>query len=132
MSARDPIFSACEKWRDLTTTEGRAIEASDWVVVAECQREKKHLQSVLTGLSGPPKPGWATGAPRFAEMLDAVRVLAAELIAMETRNANLLARKREAALTARGELERSGMNLRRIRGSYGGLEPGRRRFEHTV
>jgi hypothetical protein len=132
MIPRDPFVSAFEEWRGLTEVEGGAIERSDWPCVASCQARKKSLQAILTNLSRPLRATAGSANPIPADLPAEVRALVAELVALETRNASLLAAKRQAALVERVELDRAGINLRRVRGSYGGPSPARRRFDWSV
>jgi hypothetical protein len=114
MTPHQDLLTACEEWRALSESEGAALRAADWPRVAECQTAKRALQPRINSLAdriqaGPDRPI----EPRLRRLVD-------ELIALETRNHEILASQRVAAEREQGALDRARRNLQRVHGSYAG------------
>ncbi len=99
------------EWRDLTGAESVAIRSERWDVVTDLQRRKADLQERVEAVSGRHLPGSAA--------LEELAPLIHELINLEADNARLMDGKLEVGRQQRADLDRSGNNLRRLRGSYG-------------
>lgn len=99
------------EWRDLTGAESVAIRSERWDVVTELQRRKADLQGRVEAVSGRHLPGSAA----LAELAPLIH----ELMTLEADNARLMDGKLEVGRQQRADLDRSGSNLRRLRGSYG-------------
>lgn len=96
------------EWRELTGAESVAIRSERWAVVTELQRRKTDLQDRLSRR----QPADPPAGPELAPLIR-------ELMVLEAENARLMDAKLEAGRQQRDELDRSGSNLRRLRGSYG-------------
>lgn len=99
------------EWRDLTGAESVAIRSERWDVVTDLQRRKADLQGRVEAVSGRHLPGSAA----LADLAPLIH----ELIKLEADNARLMDGKLEVGRQQRADLDRSGNNLRRLRGSYG-------------
>lgn len=99
------------EWRKLTGAESVAIRSERWSAVTELQRQKADLQDQVERLS-PRRPADPASGPELAPLIR-------ELMLLEAENARLMDAKLEAGRQQRAELDRSGSNLRRLRGSYG-------------
>lgn len=99
------------EWRDLTGAESVAIRSERWDVVTELQRRKADLQGRVEAVSGRHLPGSAA----LADLAPLIH----ELMTLEADNARLMDGKLEVGRQQRADLDRSGNNLRRLRGSYG-------------
>jgi hypothetical protein len=132
MSARNQLFDAYAEWRAFTITEGEAMRDSDWPRVEQCQEAKKQLQPAVTRLTGAVQYEWAAAGRDPAELQKDMRAVIGELIVMETQNGAIMAEKRQEAEAKRIEFRSARLNLQRIRGSYGGIAPARRRLEQAV
>lgn len=99
------------RWRELTADEGAAIASERWSRVTELQAQKSELQLAVEQASAR-VPAEVRLPAEFAAILR-------ELVAMESENSRLLDQKLETARSEQASLDRSGHNLRRLRGSYG-------------
>lgn len=99
------------EWRDLTGAESVAIRSERWDVVTDLQRRKADLQGRVEAVSGRHLPGSAA----LADLAPLIH----ELMTLEADNARLMDGKLEVGRQQRADLDRSGNNLRRLRGSYG-------------
>ena len=120
MNSQETVNALYEDWRILSETEGSAITAADWDRVNECQDEKQRLQNrIIQATEALQKEAVAQGLnPKRTER--GLRPIVERLIALELRNQELLASKRQAAEMEKAELERSGRNLRQVHQAYGG------------
>lgn len=100
-----------DRWHELTREETVAIRAERWSGVAELQHQKAELQAQVERLSSLP----AVDPWPVAGLAPLIR----ELLALETENARLMEGKLAVRRQQQAELDRSGNNLRRLRGSYG-------------
>lgn len=97
------------EWRSLTEREGEAILKEDWKSVSEQQQRKEQLQEIIERAA---KANGASGNAR-------VNALVAEVMALETRNRDVLATKQQ---NRRDEIQRvteTTRNLRSVRRTYG-------------
>ncbi len=99
------------EWRELTGAEAVAIRSERWDVASELQRLKADLQGRVEAVSSRHLPGSAA----LAELAPLIH----ELMTLEADNARLMDGKLEVGRQQRADLDRSGNNLRRLRGSYG-------------
>ncbi len=100
----DELHRLYLEWRELTGAESAAIRSERWSVVTELQQRKTDLQDRLSRRQ-----------PAGPELAGLIR----ELLVAEAENARLMEVKLETGRQQRDELDRSGSNLRRLRGSYG-------------
>ncbi len=99
------------RWRELTTDEGAAIASERWSRVSELQAQKAKLQVAVEH---------ATSVfPSDLRLPSELATILRDLVDMESENSRLLDQKLEAARSEQASLDRSGHNLRRLRGSYG-------------
>lgn len=106
------LLGLYHRWQELTAAEGAAIQAEEWAAVTARQREKAALQRMV-GLASTRLPGNHARSPELAAAIQA-------LIRQEEENARQLAEKLAASQGQRQDLDRSGQNLRRLRGAYAG------------
>ena len=99
------------RWRELTADEGAAIASERWSRVTELQAQKSELQLAVEQASAL--------IPAEARLPAELAAILCELVAMESENSRLLDQKLETARSEQASLDRSGHNLRRLRGSYG-------------
>lgn len=99
------------RWRELTADEGAAIASERWSRVTELQAQKSELQLAVEQASA--------RVPAEVRLPAELAAILRELVAMESENSRLLDQKLETARSEQASLDRSGHNLRRLRGSYG-------------
>jgi Tfp pilus assembly protein PilE len=118
MSAKNNLVAAYGSWEKLTQTEGAAIEREDWPKVSECQQSKQGLQKQIIHLTEAAQAECIEiGQDPKAFERDMRRIINT-LISLESRNAELLAGRKQAAEARKLELEQSAHNLRRVQKSY--------------
>lgn len=105
------IVELYRRWRELTADEGVAIASERWSRVNELQAQKSELQSAVDRLS--------VLVPADLRLPSELATILRELVAMESENSRVLDLKLESARSEQASLDRSGHNLRRLRGSYG-------------
>jgi hypothetical protein len=106
MSAGDQ-FRLYSEWRRLTEAEALAIERAEWPTLAALHSAKQRLQTAILQAESP--GGVEAPGDRAAR-----RQLLGELIRLETRNRELLGRRRNSAEREQMQLEQSRSNLRRL------------------
>ncbi len=99
------------RWRELTADEGAAIASERWSRVTELQAQKSELQLALEQASAL--------IPTEVRLPAELAIILRELVGMESENSRILDQKLETARSEQASLDRSGHNLRRLRGSYG-------------
>lgn len=108
------LFACCRRWQELTDAEGQAIEAEDWPAVTAHQHEKTRLQEQVEEST--------TRIPETERRRNSMlTTIFGNLVQQEERNAERLRRKLACCRSQREETERSGHNLRRLRGAYGSV-----------
>jgi len=117
MTPQEHTASLLQQWLQMTRAESQAIQAGAWTKLHEIQSHKAALRQPLNEArrqwkSCGPAPSAAPGdaLPFRAEV--------ARLIALESRNARLLAVRREKARGQQRHLERAAQNLRNLRRTY--------------
>jgi hypothetical protein len=118
MSAKKNLVEAYSSWEQLTHTEGAAIEQDDWSRVSECQQTKQGLQRKIIHLTEAAQAECIECGQDQQILEREVRRIINTLIALESRNAELLAGRQQAAEAQRLELDRAAQNLRRVQKSY--------------
>lgn len=111
MNASGELRGLYERWRTLTGSEAAAIRSGRWDAVAEIQSQKFELQAEIEAASAR-SPSAHAQDPSLGRMIR-------ELMERESDNARELDLRLEAVREERADLDRSGHNLRRLRGSYG-------------
>ena len=113
MAATPDLARALAEWRQLTHLEGEAILSDNWRGLAEHQARKaqleKEIQHALALVRATPAPLTHPSMP----MEPGVDATISELIALEERNADLLAVKRHRR---QAESERLALTLRDLHG----------------
>jgi hypothetical protein len=116
MSAQRDLPALYAEWRRLTEQEADAIRSAQWDRLDSIQNAKRELQPLIVAASERAQ----SAAPALGEA-QATSATILELIALEKRNAALLAAQSEAAREVRAHWDRSSRNLRQIQQSYSGL-----------
>lgn len=118
MSAKKNLVQAYNSWEQITHTEGAAIEREDWPKVSECQQSKQGLQKQIIHLTEAAQTECIEGGHDTKLFERDMRRIINTLISLESRNAELLAGRKQAADARKLELEQSSQNLRRVQKSY--------------
>ena len=113
MDATADLARALAEWRRLTHLEGEAIRSDNWPGLTEHQARKAQLEKEIQHALALARE--APGAPTHTsrEMEPGVDATVSELIALEERNAELLAVKRHRR---QAESERLALTLRDLHG----------------
>jgi hypothetical protein len=117
MSPREHAARLLQQWRQMTRAESEAIQAAAWSRLLDIQSRKAALRQPLDEAYRQ----WQSGGPAVpatAAAENPFRAQVARLIALEARNAQLLADRREKARQQQLHLERAAQNLRNVRRSY--------------
>jgi hypothetical protein len=118
MSADQKLQSTCKEWRRLAETEGEAIRAGDWQLVADCQQALQRLQSQIPACLQGAQEEWARLGTERTGREHSFRGMVAELIEIERRNSAALSAVQQAARTQFSRLEQTGRTLRQLQRSY--------------
>ena len=112
MSITAELMSVLAEWRRLTEREAQAILNNDWKNVAEQQHRKFHLREAISRARELAGAAQTTNdmVERGAE--DKLNAVVAELVALETRNRDVLAAKRQSR---QSECERVSETVRDLR-----------------
>jgi hypothetical protein len=117
MNARDVIAQFLDQWLQLTQRESQAIQQADWAELTKLQAAKAALQPPLRAtLADWNNANRIEGRPDESEMF--FRAAVDNLLALETRNIELLTARRQNALERKCLIEQAGRNLRLVRQSY--------------
>lgn len=108
------------EWRQLTEAEGRAIAGDDWTEVQRQQKRKEGLQAQLVCA----REAWPRSGLNQADFEQRFRPLVAQLIALETANAQRVVTRRENAKREFAECDRTVENLRGLNRAYGTSDGG--------
>lgn len=119
MTAHEQLTRLYEEWRCLSEGEAESIRAEAWPRLAGIQDHKADLQRQIIAASEPFETELARAQTAGRAVENPFRLVVQELILLETRNAEILADKRQAAERERAELDRSSQNLRLVQRSYG-------------
>lgn len=107
------------EWRLLTEAEGRAIAGDDWTEVQRQQQRKEDLKVRLSQVAEAWRNFWPNTGGTHAGYEREFRPIIAELVALETANARLVAARRESAQREFTEWDRATENLRGLNRAYG-------------
>lgn len=116
MNRSTPLLDLYGEWRRLSQEESQAIADGQWHALEKFQAAKKALQGAIIQAQA----AWEHAAIPVGPSPGELRSLIGELIAMEHRNEETLARKLSAATAEQEKLDRSRRRLRRIQQSYSG------------
>jgi hypothetical protein len=120
MNADQQLFQFYERWRELTTSEGQAIAATDWARLEQCQAEKRLLQDQIKAAADQRQRELRISGANAVVVLGRFRGVVDELIALEERNARALANQRAALGEQQRELHQAGRTLRQLHAAYAG------------
>lgn len=118
MTAKKNLVAAYHSWEQLTQTEGTAIQGDNWSSVQECQQTKKDLQREIIHLTEAAQAECIEAGHDTKVFERDMRRIINNLISLESRNAELLARRRAEADVAKADLDQAAHNLRRVQKSY--------------
>ena len=118
MIAKKSLFDAYDSWEQLTRAEGAAIQSGDWARVAECQQAKQTLQKQIIHLTESAQAECIETGLDSKNFERDLRPIINNLIAMENRNSELIAIRRQAADVEKLDLDQASQNLRRVQKSY--------------
>jgi len=118
MKAKKHLVAAYTTWEELTRAEGLAIANAEWARVSECQHSKQGLQKDIIHLTEAAQAECIAAGQDTNVFERDLRGIINTLIALESRNSELLAQRRSAAEVARTELDQVAHNLRRVQKSY--------------
>jgi flagellar biosynthesis/type III secretory pathway chaperone len=113
MNFRQQIASLLKQWLEMTEAEGEAIRSGDISTLRDMQRSKAGLREPLAEVV----TRWRAEAPEEANA-HPFRAEVTQLLALETRHAQLLASRKRNAQEKKALLEQALFNLRRVRSSY--------------
>lgn len=119
MIAKENLVAAYDAWERWTESEGQAIQAGNWQRVSECQTTKRELQGRIVHLTEAANAESAQAGLDPKDFEPHLRRIVNGLIALETRNAELLAARRQTAAVQMADLDHAGRNLRQVQKSYG-------------
>jgi Tfp pilus assembly protein PilV len=125
MDAAADLMSVLAEWRKLTERETQAILNDDWENVAEQQQRKAQLREAINRAREWAGAARATGERSGSGWEDKLKAVVTELVALETRNRDVLSAKRQGW---QAELERVNVTVRNLRGvrrTYGGVHSHR-------
>ncbi|MFO1511605.1 MAG: hypothetical protein U1F83_01615 [Verrucomicrobiota bacterium] len=118
MNAKTILVAAYSSWEELTQAEGLAIQKEDWARVTECQQFKQGLQKQIIHLTEAAQAECFNCGQDLQHFQSDVRGIINTLIALESRNAEWLTGRRQAAELRKLDLEQVTQNLRRVHKSY--------------
>lgn len=112
-------MEAYESWEQWTQREGAAIQEGNWLQVSECQQTKLNLQSRIIRLTDALNTECAEAGLDPKELEPDLRRTINDLIALETRNTELLSERRRIVEAQDVELNGTRRQLRQVQQSYG-------------
>lgn len=118
MIAKQNLFDAYNSWEELTQAESAAIQSGDWPRVTECQQTKLVLQKRIINLTESAQAECIESGKDGKSFDRDLRPIINNLIAMETRNSELIAVRRQMADVEKLNLDQTSQNLRRLQKSY--------------
>jgi hypothetical protein len=122
MSAQEEMTRLLQQWLQMTRAESEAIQAAAWPRLQAIQSDKARLRQPLGEAmkqwkAREPSPsGGPPSDPSF-------RAAIGRLIALEERNARLVAARQEQTRAQRLHLERAARNLLRVKQCYAPAAP---------
>jgi len=125
MDTAADLMSILAEWRRLTEREAQAILNDDWKNVAEQQRRKAQLREPITRARELARGTQATNERAGGGGEDKLKVVVTELVALETRNRDVLNAKRQGWQAELDRVNEAVRNLRGVRRTYGGIQSHR-------
>lgn len=117
MNAREHIADLLQQWREISQSEFKAIQAGDWSQLRDLQAAKDGVQQNLSEA----REQWNGGNSSQTLPVDGNHPFASEvsnLVALETRNMQLLEARRQKLRDRQALLKQARGNVRRLRDSY--------------
>ena len=117
MNAREHIADLLQQWREISQSEFKAIQAGDWSQLRALQAVKDGIQQNLSEA----REHWNAENPRQPLAADGAHPFEVEvtgLVALETRNVQLLEARRQKMRDRQALLKQARGNVRRLRDSY--------------
>jgi len=119
MRAREQLVALYQEWHRLTIEEGKAVEASSWTQVNDCQDAKFALQPRIIDASELMHAEWeAIPAQRLSDE-PFIRQVVGELVEMESHICQRIATRRREAEDEHRSISETGNRLRRLHSAYG-------------
>ena len=112
------LFEAYQDWRRLAELEGEGIRASDWTVVADCQKRLAALQTRLVRLTSDAREEWRRTGADLAQKENNLRQTVSALMELEMANSASLSAAREIARLQLNQLDGARQNLKRVERTY--------------
>jgi hypothetical protein len=119
MNAAAELMDLLAEWRRITELEGQSIRRDDWNQVAQQQRRKAQLQDPITRALNQVRAGSPDSQARPEPGESPFQSVAAELMAMESRNRELLRDKRRRKRAELDQMNLAARNLHGVRRAYG-------------
>ena len=123
MNTAADLMSVLAEWRRLTEREAQAILNDDWKNVAEQQQRKAQLREAID------RARESAGAARPTNERDGgedkLKAVVTELVALETRNRDVINAKRQGCQAELDRVNETVRNLRGVRRTYGGFHSHR-------
>lgn len=125
MNLAADLMGILAEWRRLTEREAQAILTDDWENVAAQQQQKLQLhEAIARALES--AHGGRTASPLAGGGNDLkLNAVVTELVALETRNRDTLAAKRQSRQAEFEHLNETARNLHSVRRTYGGIRSHR-------
>lgn len=118
MIAKENLVAAYDAWEQQTQREGLAIQAGNWRLVSECQQTKLELQGRIIQLTEAANTEVVAAGLNPKDFEPKIDRIVSGLVALETRNAELLCDRRQQAAAQLAELDHAGRNLKRVQKFY--------------
>jgi hypothetical protein len=125
MNLTADLMSVLAEWRRLTEREAQAILNDDWKSVAEQQQHKLQLHEQITRARELAGAARTTGTMGGGGSEDKLKEVVTELVALETRNRDVLNAKRQSRQAECARVNETVRNLRGVRRTYGGIQSHR-------
>ena len=119
MIANKELVAAYDAWEKWTQREGTAIQDGNWRLVGECQKSKLELQDTIIRLTAAASTEVANAGLDPHAFDQNIRRIVSSLVALESRNAELLAARRQAARCQIAEIDHTCRNRKRVQRFYG-------------
>ncbi len=123
MSAENDLLEAYREWRRLAEAEREAIKASNWSMLSAFQKALENIYGRISELSMAAREEWAESSCDRAAKEKSLQATIRELLVLGRGNQALLNVIREAAQVRLEQLNQAGLNLQRIKHSYGFTPP---------
>jgi hypothetical protein len=118
MNPADDLLRLLAGWRELTEREGEAIARADWPAVTRQQDLKAELRLRLTPAFAALQSAIPETADAAGKQDGALDLVVSELVALETRNRDLLRSRRTARKAELDRVNATVANLRQLRRAY--------------